>query len=351
MLPFYFFATLFTLYKVESLRLSSYNREIGAMIFRGVEVKNVRKLTEGAILLAAFTVLLLLTIYVPIIGSFLNFVLPLPFILFAAKNDLKNITAYYAAAIAISFIAGSLMGLALMLLYGAVGVVIGYMLQKSKSRTAILIASTLTFIVGLVIFYAGSVAFFKVDIIHELTQVLKESTKMSESMLKSMGRQDQIEQITKQNATLIKMMSILAPSILIMVSLISVFVIQLICFPILKRFGTPVQPWGKLKNFTLPKSLLWYYLISIAGLLLIQPKEGSYLYLVFINARYILEMFIVLQGIACLFFILYQRSLAKGLGIFIIILSFIMPIVHYIILLVGITDLGYDLRKRLAKKE
>jgi uncharacterized protein YybS (DUF2232 family) len=314
-------------------------------------VKNVRKLTEGAILLAAFTVLLLITIYVPVIGSFLNFVLPLPFILFAAKNNVKNITAYFAAAIFISFIAGSFMGLALMLIYGAVGIVIGYMLQKSKSRTSILIASTLTFIVGLIIFYAGSVLFFKVNIIHELTQVLKESTQMSENMLKSLGRQDQIELLNKQNANLINMIETLAPSILIMVSLISVFVIQLICFPIVKRFGTPVQPWGNIRNLSLPKSMLWYYLISIGGLILFHPQEGTYLYLVFINARYILEMFIVLQGIAFLFFIFHQRSIAKGLAIFIVILTFIIPIVHYIILLLGITDLGYDLRKRFTKKE
>ncbi len=314
-------------------------------------MKNVHKLTEGAILLAAFAVLLFITINVPVLGSFLNFVLPLPFIMFSAKNTMKNIVAFFVAAIFISFIAGSLMGLGLMLIYGAVGVVIGYMLQKNKSRTAILIASTLTCIVGLVIFYAGSVAFFKVDIIHELTRALNESTKMSESMLKSLGRQDQVDQMNKQTANLMKMLEALAPSILIMVSLISVFVIQWVCFPIVKRFGTAVQPWGKLKNLTLPKSLMWYYLISLAGLMLFQPQEGTYLYLVFINARYILEMFIVLQGLAFLFFIIHQRSMAKGLGVFIVILTFIIPIVHYIILLLGITDLGYDFRKRLEKKQ
>jgi len=321
------------------------------MKFRGVEVKNVHKLTEGAILLAAFTVLLLLTIYVPILGSFLNFVLPLPFIMFSAKNNMKNIAAFFVAAVIISFIAGSFMGLAFMLMYGAVGAVIGYMLQKGKSRTSILIASTLTFIVGLILFYAGSVFLFKLDIIHEFTQALKESTKMSKDMLKAIGREDQIELLNKQNTNMIKMLETLAPSLLILVSIISVFVIQWICFPIVKRFGTAVQPWGSFRNLSLPKSLLWYYLIALGAMLLVHPHEGTYLYSVLINARYILDYFILLQGLAFVFSIFHQRSVAKGLGALVVILTFIIPIVHYIILIVGITDLGFDFRKRFEKKE
>ncbi|WML41819.1 YybS family protein [Neobacillus sp. OS1-2] len=314
-------------------------------------MKNVRKLTEGAILLAAFTVLLLVTIYVPIIGTFLNFVLPLPFIMFSAKNNMKYITAFFVAAAFISFIAGSVMGLAFMLMYGAVGAVIGYMLQKNKSRTAILIASTLTLIVGLILFYAGSVVFFHLDFIHEFTLALKESAKMSEDMLKAMGQGEQIKLLNEQNANMIKMLKTLAPSLLIMVSVITVFVIQWVCFPIAKRFGITVQPWGSFRNISLPKSLLWYYLIALGGLLLLHPHEGTYLYSVLINARYILDYFILFQGLAFVFFIFHQRSVAKGLGVLVVILTFVLPIVHYIILLLGITDLGFDFRKRFEKKE
>lgn len=314
-------------------------------------MKNVHKLTEGAILLAAFTVLLLITVYVPVIGPLIGLVLPMPFIMFSTKNNLKNIIAFFAAAIVISFITSSFLGLSFMLLYGAVGAVIGYMLQKNQSRASILIACTLTFIIGLVILYASSVAFFKVDFIHEFTKALKESTKISSDMLKSLGQEEKVELLQKQNENLIQLLETLAPSLLIMVSLFFVFMIQWVCFPIVKRFGTPVQPWGKLRNLSLPKSLLWYYLIDLGSLMLFHPEEGTYLYLALINARYILEWFIVLQGISCVLFILHQRSGAKGLGVFIVILSFMIPIVHYIIMLVGITDLGFDFRKRFMKKE
>ncbi|MFJ5718093.1 YybS family protein [Neobacillus sp. NPDC093127] len=314
-------------------------------------MKNVRKLTEGAILLAVFTVLLLITIYIPPVGAFLNLVLPLPFMLFSAKNQPKNILAFFLAAIFLSFLAGSFLGLGLMLLYGTIGVVIGFMIQKNKSRTSILILNSLIFMAGLVIYYVISVAFLKLNIIHELTAALNDAVNNSQDILKALGQEDQIEQIKKQNADLLKMLETLVPYFLIMMSITSVFIIQWVSFPILKRFGVSVQPWGSFRNLTLPRSLLWYYLIALGVNILAHPQEGTYLYTVVTNATYILNMFLLIQGLAFIFFIFYQKSVSKGFNALVVILAFMIPIVHYIILMLGIMDLGFDYRKRFKKKE
>lgn len=320
-------------------------------MYRGESVKDVRKLTEGAILLAAFAALLLITVFIPIVGAIVNLVLPLPFIIFSYKNSPKLIAAFVSAAIFISFIVGSLMGLGFMLIYGFAGVLIGYLLQKGKSRIFILIASSLTILAGLVIMYAVVVAFMKIDIIHELTVALNESVKSSEEMLKAMGREDQIERLKEQNALILKQIVTLAPSALIMASIMLTFIIQWLCFPIAKRFGVSVQPWGHFRNLALPKSLLWYYLIALGAMLLFHPQEGTYIYSVLMNARSLLETFILLQGVALLFYLFHQKSVAKGLGVFVVILTFMIPLVRYIIMLLGITDLGFNFRKQFEKKE
>lgn len=314
-------------------------------------MKNVRNLTEGAILLAIFAALLFITIYVPVLGSILNFALPLPFIMFSFKNSLKGILAFFLAAIVISFIAGSLSGPIFMFIYGITGIVIGYLLQKNKSRTIIFISSSLIMMAGLVISYCISVAFFNIDIFRELGTAFNQSLKTSEQMFKVMGREDQIKPFMEQYKNMLQMIKTLAPSILILASIFSSFVIQLICFPIAKRFGVKVEPWGKLSNLTLPRSLLWYYLIAMGAGIIFHPSENTYLYIALTNAVYILNLFMVLQGLSFLFYFFYQRGISKGLGIFTVILAFIVPIVHYIIMLLGIADLGFNFRKRFEKKE
>lgn len=314
-------------------------------------MNNARKLTEGAILLAAFAVLLLLTIYVPVVAIIINFVLPLPFIMFTAKNNMKYIGAFLVAAIFISFIAGSLMGLSLMLVYGSTGTVIGYLLQKNKSRVAILISSSLTFMVAVVIMYVVSVIFFKFNLIHELIDAFKQSASMSQGMLKSLGQEEQMKKLAQQNANMIKMIETLAPSILIMTSILSVYFIQLICFPIAKRFGLNVQQWGDFKDLSLPRSLLWYYLLALAANILFHPQEGTYLYTALMNLVYILELFMVLQGLSFLFYIFHRKSVSKGIRVIVTIVAIVIPIFLYIIRILGIIDLGFDLRKRVEKKE
>ncbi|MEH7334598.1 YybS family protein [Neobacillus drentensis] len=310
-------------------------------------MKNVRKLTEGAILLAAFTVLLLITIYIPLVGSIINIVLPAPFIIFTAKNNIKNIAAFFVASIVISFIAASFMGLAMMLIYGTTGVIIGYMLQKNKSRSAILIASTLTIMAGMIIFFVVTSAFMKMDITHELQAALNQSLKQSEEIAKSVGKEGQIEQLKKQ----VDMVITLLPSVLILGSIVASFIIQWVCFPIAKRFGVNVEPWGSLRNLSLPRSMLWYLLIALGANLLVRPEEGTYLFSVLTNAIYILGTFMVVQGLGFLFNIFHQRSIPKGIRVLVVILAFMIPIIHYIIMILGITDIGFDLRKRFAKKE
>jgi uncharacterized protein YybS (DUF2232 family) len=314
-------------------------------------VNNARKLTEGAIFLAAFAVFLLLTIYVPVVAIIINFVLPLPFIMFAAKNNGKYIGAFLVAAVFIAFIVGSFMGLSLVLVYGLTGTVIGYLLQRNMSRVAILISSSLTFLVGVVILYAVSVTFFKFDLIHELIAAFKQSASMSQDMLKTTGKEDQIKKLAEQYAYMIKMIETLAPSVLIMTSILSVYIIQLICFPIAKRFGLKVQQWGNFKDLSLPRSLLWYYLIATGANIFIHPQEGTYLSTALINLAYILEIFMVLQGISFLFYIFHQKSVPKGVRVIITIVVIVIPIFLYIVRILGIIDLGLDLRKRLEKKE
>lgn len=314
-------------------------------------MKNVHKLTEGAILLATMAALIAISVYVPIVGSIVNIAIPIPFILFSAKNNVKLISAFFLASILISFLAGSFIGLALMLFYGSVGVGIGYLLQKNKSRSFILLTSTLILTIGIVVFYSASAAFFHMDIIHELKTSVNQSLKQSEELLRAQGQEGQIEKLHKQGADMINQLTTLAPSLVIFTAISASFVIQWISFPIVRRFGVNAQPWGSFRNLSLPKSLLWYYLIDLGAMFLFHPHVGTYGYAVIINVKYLLEIFIMVQGLAFLFFIFHQRSVAKGLGVLVVILTLMIPVVRYIILILGITDLGFDFRKQFEKKE
>jgi uncharacterized protein YybS (DUF2232 family) len=314
-------------------------------------VKNVRKLTEGAILLAAFAVLLLLTIYVPFLGMIVNLFLAVPFMLFAAKNDGKSIIVFLIASLLLSFIVGTIMSLPLTLAYGTTGVVIGYLIQKQKNMGVLFITGSLVFLVNLIMIYVSSIVLFKVDMITQMIEIMRESFNTSADLLKNFGNTQDSEKVLEQFNNGLNLIKTLIPTLFVLSSFFIVFIIQLISFPIIKRFGIKVEKWKSFKEISLPKSLLYYFLLTLLVSMFIKPEEGTYWYMAIINMTYILQFMMILQGYTFIFYFFDKKGFSKAISITIAIVSFLIPIFLYIVGILGIIDLGFDLRKSFNKKE
>jgi uncharacterized protein YybS (DUF2232 family) len=314
-------------------------------------VKNVRKLTEGAILLATFAVLLLLTIYVPFLGMIVNLFLAVPFMLFAAKNDGKSNLVFIVASLLLSFIVGTIMSLPLTLAYGTTGVVIGYLIQKQKNMGVLFITGSLVFLVNLIILYVASIVLFKVDMITEMVEMMRESLNVSADLLKNFGNPQDSEKVLEQFNNGLNLIKTLIPTLFVVSSFFIVFIMQLISFPIIKRFGVKVEKWKSFKEISLPKSLLYYFLLTLLVSMLMNPEEGTFWYMAIINMTYILQFLMILQGYTFIFYYFDKKGFSKAISITIAIVSFLIPIFLYIVGILGIIDLGFDLRKGFNKKE
>ncbi len=314
-------------------------------------MKNVRKLTEGAILLAAFAVLLLLTIYVPFLGMIVNLFLAVPFMLFAAKNDGKSIVVFIITSLLLSFIVGTIMSLPLTLAYGTTGVVIGYLIQKQKNMGVLFISGSLVFLVNLILIYVASIVLFKVDMITEMIEIMRESLNVSADLLKNFGNTQDTEKVMEQFNNGLNLIKTLIPTLFVLSSFFIVFIMQLISFPIIKRFGVKVEKWKSFKEISLPKSLLYYFLLTLLVSMFMNPEEGTFWYMAIINMTYILQFLMVLQGYTFIFYYFDKKGFSKAISITIAIVSFLIPIFLYIVGILGIIDLGFDLRKSFNKKE
>lgn len=310
-------------------------------------MKNVHKLTEGAVLLAVFAVLLLMTIYLPVLGAVTNLFIALPFILFAAKNDRKSSLVFLVGALLISLIVGTVLSIPLALTYGLTGIVIGDFIRERKRRIAGYIAGSLTFLVALVSQYAISVAFFEMDIIKESIEMLDESVEQSFTLLERFGQSPDplvIEQVTAG----LDMVEVLIPSIFVMASFIIVFIVELVTLPIVRRFGVDVPKWGPFRNLDLPKSLLWYYLFVLLAALIFNPELGTYWHTAMINLSFVLQFFMVLQGLSFIYYLSFQKGYPAFIPVTVTVLAVLLPIVLYIIRILGIIDLGFNLRKQIS---
>lgn len=312
-------------------------------------MNNTYRLTEGAILLAIFSVLLLITLYIPVLGLVVNLFLSLPFLFFGAKHDWKSTAVFTVGAILLSLILGSLLAIPLALAYGTTGAVMGGLIREGKSRLAITAAGAFVFLINLIAIYGISVAFFNANIVQEMLDLMRSSFVESQQMLKSMGQATD-EKVIKQFETMMDLMETIIPSILVVASFFTVFITQLVSFPILKRFGIKFPDWRPFRELILPKSILWYYLFSMLASLLMPPDEGTYWFMVIANLAFILQILMVMQGLSLLFYITHVKGYPRAMPITVMVLLLFFPFVLSIVRILGIIDLGFDLRKRLGEK-
>jgi uncharacterized protein YybS (DUF2232 family) len=313
-------------------------------------MKNVNQLTKGAMFLAIYSVLLLITLYIPLLGAIVNFFLPLPFILFAAQNNFKSSVVFFVASLFLSLILGTMLAIPMTMMFGMTGLAMGYLINIKKGRWAVYFASSMVFLINIIGMYIISVVFFKINFIKDSMEMFQESYRTSVEMMEKLGQAPNKE-VIQQFETGFAMIETLMPSIFVMAAFLLVFIIMSVSMPILKRFGVQLSGWTPLRELTLPKSLLWYYLISMVASMFLHPEQGSYVYIAVSNLVYILQFFMIVQGISYVFYYCHVKGFAKAIPIVVVVFSILLPFLLYIVRIFGIIDLGFDLRKRLEKKQ
>lgn len=311
-------------------------------------MKETKKLTEGAILLAIYIVMLLLFLYVPLIGTIISFILPVSFIYFSSKNHLKDSLLLLVAATILTFIVGGIFSIPITIAYGSTGIVIGWFIKEKKDRVIQYLSATVVFLVNLVLIYAISVVFLKVNIFDELIEILNESVEQSENILKMMG-QSVDQNITESLNELVSIIQTLLPTFLVMAAALVVLLMIMICIPIIRKLGIDVEKAPPFRELSMPKSLLWYYLIVMLITLFVDLEKGTYIYTTIFNLFYILQTLMLIQGISFLFYYSHKKKMSIAIPIIGTIFSFLIPILSSFIRILGIIDLGFNLRQRISK--
>lgn len=306
------------------------------------------KLTEGAILLAVYGVLLFIFLYLPFLWLIVAFVLALPFTYFTAKYDLKHGLFFFVGSLILTLIIGNIVALPVTILYGMVGVVFGWCLFGRKDRFITFSATTLTFLACTVLLYIGAILLFDMNFIQETIEMSENAFQQYISVLESTG---QDVSLIKETLPLIKQQLItLIPSMFILASGVIVLFIQTISYPILKRFGFSVPEASQFRNLTLPRSLIWYYLITVLISLFVKADEGTFLFNAIANILFVLQFLFVIQGISFLFFLSYEKGVKKVWPIIGTILVIISPLFNTLARIIGIVDIGFGLRQWIRKK-
>jgi len=311
-------------------------------------VKKAHVLTEGAVLIALYLVLMLFARYVPVIGTIVLFALPLPFIIFTLRHGIRLTFLLIFAGSILSILFGSIFSVLTAVTFGLSGVIMGYF-YKRKQTLGVLVGGSLAYTFSMIVAYIGAKLFMNIDFIQDSISLLEQSIQQSKKILESFTAEEQINAQFAQLEEGLELMVHLVPTIFVTIGMISAVITHLLAMPILKRLRFDLAPLKPFRDWKLPQSIVWYYLI-VSILLMVNQDTETFYFTAIINLYFILQFFVIMQGFSFIFYYSYVKGWSKAVPISILIGSFLIPILLYLIRILGIIDLGFPLRGKLSKK-
>ncbi|KHF40079.1 YybS family protein [Halalkalibacter okhensis] len=310
-------------------------------------MKNTRVLTEGALLASLFAILLVITTYVPLLGMITVWALPLPFVVYTYRRGLKAGLLLWVVAFFLAFIIGGLVTIPTAFMFGSGGIIVGELYRRKLSGFGVLIGAGLVYTLNALLLFLGLVLIIGENPMQMAIDLTREQMELAQSTLGSFGQSgDQLEQAFE----LIDNLVYLAPVMIVGIGITLGLITKLISYLLLKRLGHKVSPLPPFREWSFPKAFLWYYLIILI-LAMVGAEEGTTMFMVIWNLFPLLEIIIAIQGFAVMFYYFYQKKVTTVVPVLILIGAILVPPLLYIVRIIGIIDLGFDLRKRISDQK
>ncbi len=303
-------------------------------------------LAQGAMMIALFVVLIAISLYVPLVSLIATLFAPLPLAWYSANYDRNQSLFVAIVACAVTFFIGGLLILPFSFIFASVGVVIGICLRLKKSKLFLLMSTGITVLVTFAIDYMITLRLFEIDFIKESMKMLRTSYEQSIQLTQNMTGQSPIK--AEDLELVFVTLEITIPAAVTLSAFGLAFVIISIILPILKRLKVTVPKFSAFKDLKLPRSVLWYYLIVLSINLFIHPELGSALYVICLNLSLILWVLLTIQGISFIHYFLDKKF--KATNVVKILITLIAIPFYSFVILIGIIDLGFDIRSLVKDK-
>ncbi|MBO0994881.1 YybS family protein [Bacillus sp. SD088] len=310
---------------------------------------NARMITEGAMLLAIFSIMLGIAIYVPFSAILFQLFFVLPFLLYAAKHPTKYSLLFFVLAFILSFFIGSVLGVTITILYGITGLIMGYGIQKNEKKGNIYIASSIGFLFSLLLVFVAAKVFFQLDFIDEYQQMFKNTVNQYMDTLTALGQTPTTE-LREQLLGMGNLIGSMAPTILAGGAFITVLILIAVNFPIVKRLKVQVPKFRPFRNVTFSKAMVWIYLIVLLCSMFITDDTNSYFQMVILNATFLLQFLLVIQGLSFVFYYAHMKRWVIVIPILVVVATIFLPFLLSIVSVLGIIDIGFSLRQRMNTK-
>lgn len=311
-------------------------------------IRKTSAMVEAGILAAIAIVMALISMYVPVLGAFVNFLWPLPIVICGCRHGFKwSIMTLLVATIIIAMIISPINAFFLAAIFGLLGLILGECMRRHLPPMQMMLYGSIGAVLALIINIVLSFLVLGIDPIEMIFTSFHESLGQLAAYYREHGMgEDEIKKIVDGYAEMLRMMRVIMPGAFLLCAPIMAFVNYIAAKKILTKLGESFTDFPPFVKLQVPGWVLWPYGISLLAVTYFyQTDQSSWLYTLSVNVQTVCSFVLVLQGIVLLYWFVESKGKPRWWANLATALLFVIPLFSQIIVYVGAFDMVFDFRK------
>lgn len=311
-------------------------------------MRKTSAMVEAGILAAVAIVMALISVYIPVVGVFVNFVWPLPIVICGMRHGLQwSVMTLMAAAIILAMIISPVNAFFLAVIFGLLGLVLGECMRRRLTPGRVMLYGSVGAVITLGLNFALSFAILGINPIEMMFSSFHESLSQLTAYYQGQGLAEaEIKKIVDEYRELLRMMRIIMPGAFLLCAPVLAFLNYWAARKILGRIGETFEAFPRFTMLQVPGWILWPYALSLfAVTYFYQQDRGSWMYIASVNIQTVCSFVLVLQGISLIYWYVESRNKPSWWANLAVAAVFVLPFMSQIIVYVGAFDVVFDWRR------
>lgn len=311
-------------------------------------IRKTSAMVEAGILAAIAIVMALISMYVPVLGAFVNFLWPLPIVICGCRHGFKwSVMTLLVATIIIAVIISPINAFFLAAIFGLLGLILGECMRRHLPPMQMMLYGSIGAVLALIINIVLSFLVLGIDPIEMIFTSFHESLNQLAAYYREHGMgEEEIKKIVDGYAEMLRMMRIIMPGAFLLCAPVMAFINYIAAKKILTKLGESFTDFPPFVKLQVPGWVLWPYGISLLAVTYFyQTDQSSWLYTLSVNVQTVCSFVLVLQGIVLLYWFVESKGKPRWWANLATALLFVIPLFSQIIVYVGAFDMVFDFRK------
>lgn len=307
----------------------------------------VKSMVEGGILSAVAVIFALISVYIPVLGAFVNIIWPVPLVLLGVRHGYKwSIMATIVSGAITAMLAHPLHAVSVVVGFALIGIVLGHCLREGFSPVKTMLYGSAASLVSKAAVLAIGMVFLGVNPLNIQDDAMIKAVDQAIGMYRSLGmKEEELAKASEMMRSTISLMKVILPAGFAIAAVFDTYLNFLVAKVVLKKLGHQIAPFPPFKLWNFPYHTVYVWGLSLGALYWANMNNLPLVSKIATNLQVIATAVLLVQGLALFYFVAGKYNLPRLARSIILILIFSNGLFTQIVVYAGAFDMILDYRR------